>query len=77
MPKLPKMANRESTEMPEAEFIWGPDGSCLVLAFTPQRCGSCHVMRSLFVNDKRTTLFGGTVCCGCWGELPEVMEKTA
>ncbi|KKN21147.1 hypothetical protein LCGC14_0928270, partial [marine sediment metagenome] len=46
--------------MAEVEYIWGPDGSCLVLAFTPQRCGSCRDA-SLFVNDKRSTEWGGTV----------------
>jgi hypothetical protein len=70
--------------MAEVEYIWGPEGSCLVLAFSPHRCGRCYVARYLFVNDNRTAGFGGTVCWLCWGELPapekrrqEVLEKTA
>lgn len=62
--------------MAEVDFMWGPDGSCLVLALTPQQCGRCHVMCSLFVNDKRTTEYGGTVCAICWGELPK-LARTA
>lgn len=68
MPTLPKN---------EVEFMWGPDGSCVVIADQPHECARCHVMRSLFVNDKRTTEYGGTVCGTCWLELPELMEKTA
>lgn len=70
--------------MAEVVYAWGPGGSCVVIAIAPQQCGRCHTMRSLFVNDKRTTEWGGTVCGTCWLELPEpekqrqeLVEKTA
>ena len=70
--------------MAEVEYIWGPKGSCVVLSSTPKRCGRCGELCNVFVNDKRSTEWGGTVCGTCWLGLPdpekrrqEVLEQTA